>query len=284
MLILAIDTSSRTGSIALLRDNQVLDEISGHEETLYSTRLFRYLDVLQSRAQFQLGQIDVFAVVSGPGSFTGLRVGLTAVKGWAEVYGKPIAAVSGLEAIAAQSAGAGGLISSGEARVIAPFLDARRGQVFGSLYQCNPWANRWLNPVALKLSGEESVFSGEEFIALVQRSLHLGRPVLVSPTPEVLSADLISPGFPGGNGATHVEIVSPVLAPVIGLLAFEQAKRGELIDALHLDANYVRRSDAESAWKDTMTGAAMRRIDPRFFDACRSQDGSRRYGRCPGDS
>jgi tRNA threonylcarbamoyl adenosine modification protein YeaZ len=235
----------------------VLDEISGHEETLYSTRLFRDLEVLQSRAQFRMDQVDVFAVAAGPGSFTGLRVGLTAVKAWAEVHCKPIAAISGMEAIAAQSAVlAGG--SSGEARVIAPFLDARRGQVFGSLYlrnDANNDVNNYLNndvnddfpdSTGLKLVGEESVFSAEEFIALVQGSRPIGRPVLVSPTPDVLPANLIMESIPGGC----VEIVSPVLAPVIGRLGFEQAKRGRLVDALHLDANYVRRSDAESAWKD----------------------------------
>src|SRR6266704_370282 len=115
MLILAIDTSTRAGSIALLRDSQVLDEIAAREETHYSTRLFRDLVRLQSRAHFRMDQIDVFAVAAGPGSFTGLRVGLTAVKGWAEVHRKPIAAISGLEAIAAQA--------NVNDDVISPFLD-----------------------------------------------------------------------------------------------------------------------------------------------------------------
>src|ERR1039457_1968464 len=99
MLILALDTSTRVGSIAFPRDRQVLDEVSSYDDPPYSLRLFRDLALLQSRAQFRMEQIDVFAVGTGPGSFTGLRVGLTAVKAWAEVYGKPIAAVSGLEAI-----------------------------------------------------------------------------------------------------------------------------------------------------------------------------------------
>src|SRR6266851_9563008 len=103
MLILAIDTSTRTGSAALLRDCEVLAEVSSYEETPHSTRLFRDVELLQERANFRVGQIDVFAVAAGPGSFTGLRVGLTAVKAWAEVHKKPIAAISGLEAIAAES-------------------------------------------------------------------------------------------------------------------------------------------------------------------------------------
>src|SRR5579872_6219879 len=102
MLILAVDTSTRTGSAAILRDSEVLAEISGYEETPYSSRLFRDIALLQDRANFRLDQVDLFAVAAGPGSFTGLRVGLTAVKAWAEVHGKPIAAVSGLEAIAAE--------------------------------------------------------------------------------------------------------------------------------------------------------------------------------------
>src|ERR1700681_2395096 len=131
MLILAIDTSTRTGSAAILRDTDVLAEVSGFEETPYSSRLFRDIALLQDRANFRMDQIDVFAVAAGPGSFTGLRVGLTAVKAWAEVHGKPIAAVSGLEAIAVQSgalAGTAELDSSGERGIISPFLDARRGQ------------------------------------------------------------------------------------------------------------------------------------------------------------
>jgi len=239
MLILAIDTSTRTGSIALVRDDQLVAEISGYEETPHSTRLFRDLSVLQSKAQFSMGQIDLFAVASGPGSFTGLRVGLTAVKAWAEVHGKPIAAVSALEAIAAQAAGAP--VSGGETGIIAPFLDARRGQIFGSLYR-----RRQANPATLQRMVEESILSPEEFLELVKGNVPLGRPVLVSPTAEVLSGSLVSQMLPGVN----VQAVSPILAPVIGRLGLEQAGRGELLDALRLDANYVRRSDAEAAWKD----------------------------------
>src|SRR5579872_7189671 len=134
MLILSVDTSTRTGSAAILRDAKILAEVSGYEETLYSNRLFRDIATLQERANFSLSEVDVFAVSSGPGSFTGLRVGLTAVKAWAEVHGKPIAAVSGLEAIAYESI-ADKVPQALSASFIAPFLDARRGQIFGALYK-----------------------------------------------------------------------------------------------------------------------------------------------------
>jgi len=230
MLILAIDTSTRAGSIALLRDREILAEIAAREETPYSTRLFRDLELLQSRAQFRMDQIDVFAVAAGPGSFTGLRVGLTAVKGWAEVYRKPIAAVSGLEAIAAQG--------SANHEVLSPFLDARRGHVFGSSYR-----RRSGQPSTLQLVGEEALLTLEEFLSLVKRNCGATQAILVSATPDVLPLDLVESILP----EAQIEQVSASLAPSIGRLGFDRANRGDLVDALGLDANYIRRSDAEVA-------------------------------------
>src|ERR1035437_279314 len=164
MLILAVDTSTRTGSVAVLRDDKILAEVSGLEETPYSSRLFTDLETLKANAPFELNQIDVFAVTSGPGSFTGLRIGLTAVKAWAEVHDKPIAAISGLEAISAQSKVMGGELGL-ENQILAPFFDARRGQLFGALYRHVPG-----NPGALELVSPESILSTEEFIDLVKGS------------------------------------------------------------------------------------------------------------------
>ena len=239
MLILAVDTSTRTGSAALLRDSQVLAEVSGYEETPYSTRLFHDVAVLQDQANFRLEQVDLFAVAAGPGSFTGLRVGLTAVKAWAEVHRRPIAAISGLEAIAAESLMGVKPISS-NVQFIAPFLDARRGQIFGAIYRRIPD-----DPMGLALAGEESILSLDEFLELVKGKSH--QPIqLVSPTPDVLPATRIREILQD----VPIVQVSAALAPAIGRLGFERAKRGDLVDSIRLDANYVRRSDAESAWKD----------------------------------
>jgi tRNA threonylcarbamoyladenosine biosynthesis protein TsaB len=239
MLILAIDTSTRTGSAAILRDSQILAEVSGYEETLYSNRLFRDIAALQEKANFSMDQVDVFSVASGPGSFTGLRVGLTAVKAWAEVHGKPIAAISGLEAIAYESL-AGGVPEALSASFIAPFLDARRGQIFGAVYR-----NGNGNELGLELVTDESILSLDEFLEMA-KGKSAQSVALVSPTPNVLPAARIEKVFPGQQAIT----VTAALAPAIGRLGFERARRGELVDAIRLDANYVRRSDAEAAWKD----------------------------------
>src|ERR1700691_4820487 len=162
MLILAIDTSTRTGSAALLRDTEVLAEVSGYEETPYSSRLFRDVALLQSRAGLTLDQVDVFAVAAGPGSFTGLRVGLTAVKAWSEVHGKPIAAISGLEAIASECPNGAAGSAAGPA-FLAPFLDGRRGQIFGAIYRRAAG-----NGTGLALDSDESILSVDEFLQLVK--------------------------------------------------------------------------------------------------------------------
>ena len=99
--------------------------------------------------------------------------------------------------------------------------------------------------MSLALTSDESVLSVDEFLELVKgKGSHLVD--LVSPTPDVLPVTRIREFLPGA----HVLQVSAALAPAIGRLGFERAKRGDLVDSIRLDANYVRRSDAESAWKD----------------------------------
>jgi tRNA threonylcarbamoyladenosine biosynthesis protein TsaB len=239
MLILAIDTSTRMGSAAILRDSEVLAEVSGYEETPYSARIFRDIAVLQGRANCRMDQIDVFAVSAGPGSFTGLRVGLTAVKAWAEVYRKPIAAISGLEAIAT-AAFADGAPGHSRAQFCAPFLDARRGQLFGAIYRRGSGDSS-----DLALASDESILTLDEFLELVKAKSDEGVQ-LVSPTPELLPFSLLSKVVPGAQ----VLQASAALASSIGKLGLQRARLGRLVDSIRLDANYVRRSDAELKWKD----------------------------------
>jgi tRNA A37 threonylcarbamoyladenosine modification protein TsaB len=154
------------------------------------------------------------------------------VKGWAEIYQKPIAGVSVLLAVAAQS--------KVKAGAVAPFMDARRGQVFGALYQSTGGERpSW------RLLGEEALLSAEEFLARVRSKCGAEVSPLVSSTPEALEAGLVAALLPG----SQIEAVSKVLAPVVGRLGYEQALSGELQNALNLDANYIRRSDAEVFWK-----------------------------------
>ncbi len=229
MLILSVDTSTQAGSLAVLRDARVVGEVSTWVEETYSARMFRHLEFLQGELQLRLEQIELFAVAAGPGSFTGLRVGLTAVKGWAEVYHRGIAAVSALEAVAAQA--------KAHEALLVPVIDARRGQVYGGLYE--------RRGTVLARRGDEVVMTPAEFLELLSSQAGESPLAFVSPTPEVLAPALEESHFRGRT----IEPVSTVLAPIIGQLGYARAQRGELVDALTLDANYVRRSDAELLWK-----------------------------------
>jgi tRNA threonylcarbamoyladenosine biosynthesis protein TsaB len=231
VLILALDTSSPCGSVAVLRDQTTIGVISTRGEENYSSRMFRHLEFLLNDLSLRLDQFDLFAVSAGPGSFTGLRVGLTAAKGWAEVYKKPVAGISALEAVAIQS--------RVRTPVVVPVLDARRGQVYFGLYR--------RVETGLVLDGEEFVVTPQEFTAGLRGEVRDYTLTIVTPDAEVISA--LAPHLEPGLAA--VETVSGVLAPFIGRIGYERASRGKVSDALTLDANYVRRTDAELKWKDS---------------------------------
>jgi tRNA threonylcarbamoyladenosine biosynthesis protein TsaB len=243
VIILSLDTSSPAGSIAILRDEITLGVISTRAEENYSSRIFRHLEFLLSDLTLKLEDFDLFAVSAGPGSFTGLRVGLTAAKGWAEVYGKPVVGVSALEAVALQ------VRSSGA--VLVPALDARRGQIYFGVYRPTS--------AGLALDGEEFVVTPEEFAEKLGALAHIGDG---SPgenrgagftivTPDASVVEVVSRWKANSPAAfAGLEIVSSVLAPFIGRIAHARALRGRVSDALTLDANYVRRTDAEMRWKD----------------------------------
>src|SRR5215510_422492 len=125
MRVLAVDTSSERGSVCATADQEVLGEVRLASSVQYSERLFRSIEFLFRYLPFQLSDIDLFVAARGPGSFTGLRVGLAAMEAFAFAYGKGGAGVSTLEALA-WKAGIRDVL-------IAPTVDARRGEVYGAL-------------------------------------------------------------------------------------------------------------------------------------------------------
>jgi tRNA threonylcarbamoyladenosine biosynthesis protein TsaB len=127
MRILAVDTSSERGSVCISQDGEILGEVRLRRSVQHSDRLFRSVDFLFSYVPFGLPDIDLFAAARGPGSFTGLRVGLAAMEAFAAAHGKPGAGVSTLEALAWKC----GL----REQAIAPVIDARRGEVYGAIYR-----------------------------------------------------------------------------------------------------------------------------------------------------
>lgn len=197
--VLALDTTGETGSLALAIDDRILEQIELHSADGFAHVIFVEIERLLARHQLTVRDIDCFASASGPGSFTGVRVGLTAVKGLAEATGKRVIAISNLQALAWH----------GTRPLRAPVIDARRGEIYGAVYN-----------EALDCVQEEIVTTYENWHA----------------------------SLPTGD----IEIITdrPILAGAIALIAARQFVAGLGKDPAEIDANYVRRSDAELLWKD----------------------------------
>jgi tRNA threonylcarbamoyladenosine biosynthesis protein TsaB len=231
VIVLAIDTCDSRGSVALLRDDEA-SAIASHEtEEDYSSWLLPAVGGVLKKAGLRREDVDVFAVAAGPGSFTGSRIGLTTVKAWGEVYGKPLVGVSRLELLAWQARGG--------TEYVASWADARRGQVFGAVYR------RSVN--GLERLGDEMVMEPGKFVEKAAE-LAAGESIAwasgdvdcMFEQKEWKAREELKEGF---------ELVSGFLGIGIARMARNAVAAGRYTDALALDANYVRRSDAEVFWK-----------------------------------
>ncbi len=231
VLILALDTCDARGSVALLRDESLLHAAPHSTTEDYSSWLLPAIASVLAPAQLTLQDIDLYAVAAGPGSFTGVRVGLTTVKAWSEVHGRPIAAVSRLEAIAA--------LGTGSAPYVAAFADARRNQIFAALYR--------RQAALLERVDEEMVIAPDKFLEWCTANSGSEKIDWVSTDPNCLTQT--QPWSSRLALNETVQEISPLLAPRIGQIGYRLALQNQLTDALSLDANYLRRSDAEIFWK-----------------------------------
>jgi tRNA threonylcarbamoyladenosine biosynthesis protein TsaB len=225
---LAIDTCDARGSVAIRRAGLTIALKKHLDTTDYSAWLLPAVNEALSEAGTTMEQITLLAAATGPGSFTGLRVGLTTVKAWAEVYGQPVVGVSRLEAMARSTRMASGFVAAS--------YNAQRGQLFAGLYR-SPNGQR----------GDELVISPMEFVELVEKQAGKEAVAWISLDPELIT-NLQAMQRRLAQGDT-LQVATPDLASSIGALAELRASRGEFSDPLSLDANYVRRSDAEIFWK-----------------------------------
>ena len=231
MIILALDTCEPRGSLAVLRDSDILQAIPHQGAEEYSSWVLPTAEKALRATGIGVRDVDMFAVASGPGSFTGVRIGLATVKAWCEAYRKPATSVSRLEAMASQVLG-------GDA-YLAAFVDAHRDQVYGGLYR--------REGSGLKLVETEMVAAPLEFMDWVRQRASKERVSWVSLDPEKMTArEFWRERAERGEG---VDLSTNVLAPAIGRIGRMRALEGLSTDALGLDAEYVRRPDAEVYWK-----------------------------------
>jgi len=220
----------------MLEDDAVLQLVVHDSAEDYSSWLLPAVGRVLTLSGVEMASVDGYAVAAGPGSFTGVRVGLTTVKAWGEVHGKRIAAVSRLEAIAIEA-------SAGNAHVAA-FVDAQREQVFGAVFR--------RQEENLERLGEEMVIPPGRFIETAAELARGGNISWVSIDVARLASEENWKARES-RGEKVVKVPS-ALAPAIGRIGMGQLAAGRFTDSLTLDANYVRRSDAEIFWKGAAHG------------------------------
>ncbi len=223
MKVLGIDTSTSCGSIGLIDDERIISEYLLNIPVTHSERLLGSIELILKEARFTMGDLDGWAISLGPGSFTGLRIGVSTVKGLALATGKPVAGVSTLDVLASQ-------ISS-TPYLICPILDARKGEVYTAFY-------RYGEGNDLKRQSTYQAIKPEDLIKKIdERTIFIGDGVKTygdDLRSSLTSLSVFPPhqlNLPHGSGVAQ--------------LGLELLRKGECLDLPTFTPLYVRPSEAE---------------------------------------
>ncbi|ATW25570.1 tRNA (adenosine(37)-N6)-threonylcarbamoyltransferase complex dimerization subunit type 1 TsaB [Candidatus Formimonas warabiya] len=237
MKILAIDTATKVAGIAIVDENGVLAESWLNTGKTHSQRLLPMLEGMLSNADISWEEIHGFAVTVGPGSFTGLRIGLATVKGLAQVLDKPFVGIVSLDALAHNITMVPGLIC--------PMLDARKNEVYTALYRDDAGS-------ILRLSPYRAVAPHlllEELSRLNERVTFLGDAVAVY-------RDLIEKSLP--NKAFFAPPTRNLLrASEVAFLGLNKLQQGEKTNIHDVKPFYLRPSEAEVKWAQNHGGCCI---------------------------
>ena len=240
MLILAFDTTSEKGGVGIFEDTECLASVRNEgPANRYSISLFEMVEHAFSEARLELRQIELFAAANGPGSFTGIRVGLAAARAWGKAFAKSVRGVSVLDALVRKAP-----LSSDWAF---PILDARRGEFFlGSFRRSSPESPAttgqeyeptdpgWvLKPELLRAYLEERIAQGVTATCVVRAHDHAAYALR-----ENLPSSLVWQRIDGA------------LLDSIAAIALQEVRGNRPGSGAKLDAYYIRRPDAEINWKD----------------------------------
>lgn len=222
MRLLAIDTSTITGGIALMEDDNLIAESRLNVKVSHSERLMKELDHILSQSSLNIDDIDVFAISIGPGSFTGLRVGLSTVKGLVYQSNKKIVSVSSLESLA---------YSLPFCKYqICPMHDARKKEVYTSVFL-------WTDDGLIKIMDEQVIRIDDLLFKITEKTVFLGEGAIIYRDKIVsILKDKASFAYPQDI------YPSPASVAYLGMI---KAKRGEYDDPTVLTPRYMRRSEAE---------------------------------------
>jgi tRNA threonylcarbamoyladenosine biosynthesis protein TsaB len=236
MLILAFDTTSPYGSAALFYGLMQLGEERSSGSAEYSVALFEMVDRLLSGARRSLAEVQIFAAATGPGSFTGIRVGLAAAQGWSKAFGRPVRGVSTLES----------MVQAGQprAKIAVPIIDARRAEFYLGVFRREREDDA--QEFGFSLAGETMVVNALRIGALAEElERNTGREVDFIARENDDAARQVFKQLPAW---ARWSTVSSYQANAIARVAWRAALDGRLQRPEQLDACYIRRSDAETNW------------------------------------
>jgi len=227
MKILALETATIAGSVAICDDTSgLIGEVRINVKIAHAERLMPSIKWLMESSQVTIEEIDAFAISIGPGSFTGLRIGLSTVKGFAFATNKPVVSVPTLDAFARTV--------PFSAYQICPLFDARKDEVFAALY-------RWDENNIIKIMPERAVSPGDFLKEITDKTVFIGDGI-------IRYGDMIMDICGDKAIFPPPSIMSPSAATV-GEIAFEKIKKGDLADPVSLTPFYIRKSEAELNWK-----------------------------------
>ncbi|MEE9535918.1 MAG: tRNA (adenosine(37)-N6)-threonylcarbamoyltransferase complex dimerization subunit type 1 TsaB [Desulfobacterales bacterium] len=222
MRILAVDTAAKSCSVAIMAAGSLSAELITLKDETHSKHLMELIHKVLGMAGFRVGELDGLAVTIGPGSFTGLRIGVSTVKGLAHALNKPVVGVSSLDALAWQCAD--------RSHLICALLDARKGEVYSATYR---FENDTLTQKSLEnVTAPEAAVEGlKEPCVFIGSGAQLYRRNITN----VL-----------GNLANFApEDQNIIRASSVGFLSMEKFKTHDTSEAAGLVPHYIRKSDAE---------------------------------------
>lgn len=222
MRILAVDTAAKSCSVAIMAAGSLSAELITLKDETHSKHLMELIHKVLGMAGFRVGELDGLAVTIGPGSFTGLRIGVSTIKGLAHALNKPVVGVSSLDALAWQCAD--------RSHLICALLDARKGEVYSATYR---FENDTLTQKSLEnVTAPEAAVEGlKEPCVFIGSGAQLYRRNITN----VL-----------GNLANFApEDQNIIRASSVGFLSMEKFKTHDTSEAAGLVPHYIRKSDAE---------------------------------------
>lgn len=231
MRVLGIDTSSQTGSVAVLEGDTVLAEVAVTSTQTHARRLMFAVDATLEMAGLTIAGCEGFAVTTGPGSFTGLRIGISTIKGLGFATKKPVAGVSTLDALAYQF--------PSFPHLVCPVLDARKGQIYTSLCEYDGYM-KWKRLV------DDCATEPRQWLKQIQRlCLFVGDGATVY-------GELIRETL-GSFAYFAPPYLNKIRASVVAYIGMRQILNGQIADVARLVPHYIRKPDAEIKLQSSST-------------------------------